>query len=193
MQQGQMVQNNQRSMRHDGNFQLDRWHMSLEESYQHSSCSPFVLHPNMVPRAHYSHYFSLRVTIQPLTANTSTKARIFPQRFSTFLTFWCKIRCNRNEASLYPCLSIAVSMLGLLDIAVSTPKLLDVAISTPNCLYSDDTVFCWLFTTVKLYTWLYHRWLYTWFVWVIRPLIFYMNLNVHGFCCWSNVYLMSWS
>ena len=34
--------------------------------------------------------------------HTSTKARIFPRRFSTFLTFWCKIRSNRNEASLYP-------------------------------------------------------------------------------------------
>ena len=40
---------------------------------------------------------------------TSTKARIFPRRFSTFLTFWCKIRCNRNEASLYPRLAVAVS------------------------------------------------------------------------------------
>ena len=53
---------------------------------------------------------------------TSTKAWIFPRRFSTFLTFWCKIRSNRNEASLYPCLAVAVS--------------------TPDRLYSDDTIFC---------------------------------------------------
>ena len=41
--------------------------------------------------------------------DTSTKARIFPRRFSTFLTFWCKIGSNRNKASLYPRLAVAVS------------------------------------------------------------------------------------
>ena len=51
-----------------------------------------------------------------------------------FLTFWCKIRCNRNEASLYPLLAVAVSTPGLLDVAVSMPKLLDVAVSTPDHL-----------------------------------------------------------
>ena len=73
---------------------------------------------------------------------TSTKARIFPRRFSTFLTFWCKIRCNRNEASLYPRLAVSVSTPGLLDVDVSMPKLLDVVVSTPDRLYSDGTVFC---------------------------------------------------
>ena len=73
---------------------------------------------------------------------TSTKARIFPRRFSTFLTFWCKIQCNRNEASLYPRLAVTVSTPRLLDVAVSTPKLFSVAISTLNRLYSDGTVFC---------------------------------------------------
>ena len=73
---------------------------------------------------------------------TSTKARIFPRRFSTFLTFWCKIQCNRNEASLYPRLAVAVSTPGLLDVAVSTPKLFSVTISMLNRLYSDGTVFC---------------------------------------------------
>ena len=58
-----------------------------------------------------------------------------------FLTFWCKIRCNRNEASLYPRLVVAVSTHGLLDVSVSTPKLLDVAVSMPDRLYSDGTVF----------------------------------------------------
>ena len=48
--------------------------MSLEESYHHSSRSPFVLHPNMVPEAHSSHCFSLRVTVQPLTAKTGFRA-----------------------------------------------------------------------------------------------------------------------
>ena len=73
---------------------------------------------------------------------TSTKARIFPRRFSTFLTFWCKIQCNRNEASLYPRLAVAVSTQGLLDVTVSTPKLFAVAISTLDRLYSDCTIFC---------------------------------------------------
>ena len=101
-----------------------------------------------------------------------------------FLTFWCKIGSNRNEASLYPCLAIVVSTLGLLDVAVSTPKLLDVtvsmpklldvAVSTPDCLYSEGTVFCWLFTTVKLYTWLYH---YCW-SWTGRNEILFRLLPV---------------
>ena len=73
---------------------------------------------------------------------TSTKTQIFPRRFSTFLTFWCKIQCNRNEALLYPRLAIAVSTPGLLDVTVSTPKLFAVAISTLDRLYSDGTVFC---------------------------------------------------
>jgi len=51
--------------------------------------------------------------------------------------------------SLYPRLAVAVSMPGLLDVAVSTPKLLDVAVSTPDRLYSDGTVFCWLFIYVS--------------------------------------------
>ena len=83
---------------------------------------------------------------------TSTKARIFPWRFSMFLTFWCKIQCNRNKVSLYPCLAITVSTPGLLDVVVSMPKLLDVAVSTPDRLYSDDTIFCWLFTWKNLYS-----------------------------------------
>ena len=79
-------------------------------------------------------------------AYTSTKVRIFPWRFSTFLNFWCKIQCNKNKALLYPFLSVAVSTMRLLDVTLSTPKLLDVVVSTPDRLYSEGTVFCWLFT-----------------------------------------------
>ena len=71
-----------------------------------------------------------------------------------FLNFWCKIRCNRNEASLYPRLAGAVSTKGILVVAVSTPKALDVVVSTPDRRYSDGTVFCWIFTKVKLTYWL---------------------------------------
>ena len=69
---------------------------------------------------------------------TSTKAWIFPLRFSTFLTFGYKIRCNRNEASLYPCLAVAVSTPGLLAVTVSMPRLLVVAVSTPShrCMHA---------------------------------------------------------
>ena len=70
----------------------------------------------------------------------NTKVQIFPRRFSTFLTFWCKIRCNRNEASLYPCPAVAVSTPGLLDVSVSMTKLLDVSVSMPDRLYSDGTI-----------------------------------------------------
>ena len=70
---------------------------------------------------------------------TSTKARIFPRRFSTFLTFWCKIGSNKNEASLYPRLTVAVSTEGVLSVSVSTAKELDVAVSTAIRRYSDGT------------------------------------------------------
>ena len=80
------------------------------------------------------------------------KRGFFHGGFPRFLLFGVKILCNKNEASLYPCLVVAVSTPGLLDVVVSTPKLLDVAISTPDRLYSDDTVFCWLFTWKNLYS-----------------------------------------
>ena len=71
---------------------------------------------------------------------TSTKAWIFPWRFSTFLTFWCKIGSNRNEASLYPRLAVIVSIQGVLFVVVSTAKELDVAVSMAIRRYSDGTV-----------------------------------------------------
>ena len=42
---------------------------------------------------------ALRLKYAPY--HTNTKARIFPRRFSTFHTFWCKIGRKMNLPSLY--------------------------------------------------------------------------------------------
>ena len=69
---------------------ISRLHMSLEESYHQSSRSPFVIHPNMVPKAHSSNYFSLRVIVQPLTAKIGFRAAKgdYRKRFSYITNCW---------------------------------------------------------------------------------------------------------
>ena len=73
-------------------------------------------------------------------SNTSTKARIFPWRFSTFHTFWCKIGSKMNLPSLYRRLLVAVSMMVIFPVAISTPSTFNVAVSTELHRYSDSNV-----------------------------------------------------